>query len=280
MNRILLSPLSLAVAIPLIVGCTRIVEPALPSDAEIFSPPLVYSTWWRMTEACSAVTGSLASVSWYQTSQVVHDTHSGDVIAGYYERGSNRIVLTASVMMNGGIVRHEMLHALLQKAGHPRAQFLGNCAGTVDCEAPCAADAGPYPAPPQSPIAVPGDSIEITLQLEPHTPTKGIDEGRFSLTEFVRNRTGRWITIVPTDGAEPAQTFSFSFAGDNGATGGDRRATDPSQTTFAPHETKRQVFDLNIGDYPFGNQLLPGDYLAHGGFAGWQSGDSAFVIVP
>jgi hypothetical protein len=262
------------------VACTNIVEPALPSDAEVFSPPPVYSTWWQMTEACSAITGSLASVTWYQTSQVVHDTHSGDVIAGYYLRGSNRIVLTTSVMTNGGIVRHEMLHALLQRAGHPRAQFLGNCAGTVDCEEPCAADAEPYPPPPQSPIAVPGDSIEITLDVEPHTPMHSIDEGRFTLTVFARNRTARWITISPTAGADALQTFSFNVDGVHGATRGDRRASDPSQKTFAPHETKRQVFDLMIGDYPFGNQLLPGDYLAHGAFAGWSSGDSAFVISP
>jgi len=279
-NRKLLLPLSIAAALPLIVACTRIVEPALPADAEVFSPPPVYSTWWQMTQACSALTGSLASVTWYQTSQVVHDTQSGDVIAGYYVRGSNRIVLTTSVMMDGGIVRHEMLHALVQKAGHPRAQFLGNCAGTVDCEEPCVADSEPYTPPPQTPIAVPGDSIEITLTVAPHTPARAIDGGRFSLTAFARNRTARWITIAPAGGADALQTFSFRVAGANGATGGDQRASDPSQSTFAPHETKRQVFDLNIGDYPFGNQLLPGDYLAHAGFAGWQSGDSAFVIAP
>jgi len=273
-------PIGLCLGAPLIVACTRIVEPALPSDAQAFSPPPVYSTWWRMTEACSAITGSLASVNWYQTSQAVHDTHSGDVIAGYYVRASNRIVLTTAVMMSGGIVRHEMLHALLQKAGHPRAQFLGNCAGTVDCEDACVADAGPYPSPPVLPIAVSGDSIELTLDVEPRTPAHAIDEGRFSLTVFARNRTARWITISPTPGVDPQQTFSFSVDGVNGATKGDRLAVDPSQTIFAPHETKRQVFDLAIGDYPIGGQLIPGDYVARGVFAGWSSGDSSFVISP
>ncbi len=279
-NRKLFLPLSICLAVPLIVTCTNIVEPALPSDAEVFSPPPVYSTWWQMTQVCSAINGSLASLTWYKTDQVVHDTQSGDVIAGYYVRGSNRIVLTATVMTNGGIVRHEMLHALLKRAGHPRAQFLGSCAGTVDCEGPCAADAEPYQAPPQSPISVPGDSIEITLAVEPQTPTRSVDEGRFTLTVFARNRTARWIAIAPTAGADAEQTFSFGVDGVNGATGGDRRASDPSYKIFAPGETKRQVFDLRIGDYPFGNQLLPGDYLAHGAFAGWRSGDSAFVISP
>jgi hypothetical protein len=273
-------PLSLCVGPPLIVACTRIVEPALPPDAEAFSPPPVYSTWWKMTEACSALTGSLAAVSWYQTAEVVHDTHSGDVIAGYWVPGSNRIVLTAAVMMSGGIVRHEMLHALLQRGGHPRGQFLGNCAGTVDCWEPCAADAGPYPPPPESPIAVPPDSIEITLDIEPRTPARNIDEGRFSLTVFARNRSTHWITVSPATGIDARQTFSFDVNGANGATGGDQPAIDPSQTIFAPHETKRQVFDLRIGDYPFASELLPGDYAARGAFAGWWSSDSSFVIAP
>jgi hypothetical protein len=186
----------------LIVACSQIVEPALPTDADQFSPPPVYSTWWQMTEACSGLTGSLSAVTWYQTNEVVHDTQSGDVIAGYWLSGSNRIVLTSIVMMDGGIVRHEMLHALIQKRGHPRALFLGNCAGTVDCLEPCVADAGPYPSPPTSPIAVPGDSIEITLAVEPPTPAHNIDDGRFSLTVFARNRTARWITISPAAGAD------------------------------------------------------------------------------
>ena len=48
----------------------------------------------------------------------------------------------------------------------------------------------------------------------------------------------------------------------------------------SPHETKRQVFDLVVGDYPIGHQLLPGDYTVRGGFAGWWSSDSSFVIGP
>src|SRR2546427_648548 len=55
---------------PLIVACTSIVEPPLPSGAEVFSPPPVYSTWRKMTEACSALSGSLAAVTWYQTREV------------------------------------------------------------------------------------------------------------------------------------------------------------------------------------------------------------------
>jgi hypothetical protein len=279
-DRTALLPFWVGVGVPLIAACTTIVEPALPSDAEEFSPPPVYSTWWNMTQACSALTGSLGAVTWYQTNTVVYDTHSGDVIAGYWEPGSNRIVLTSSVMMDGGIVRHEMLHALIRKGGHPRGQFLSNCSGTVDCEEACIASAGPYPPPPESPIAVPGDSIEITLTVAPGTPSKQIDDGRFSVTVLARNKSAHWITVAPATGSDPLQSFSVDVHGANGYTTNDQRVTDPSQTIFAPHETKRQVFDLVVGDYPIAHELLPGNYAVRAAFAGWWSSDSSFVIGP
>jgi hypothetical protein len=280
LDRRLFVPLWFCAGAPLIVACTDIVEPPLPPDAEQFSPPAVYATWWKMTEACSALTGSLAAVSWYQTSQVVYDTQNGDVIAGYWVSGSNRIVLTSSVMMEGGIVRHEMLHALIRKGGHPRGQFLGNCAGTVDCEEPCVASAGPYPPPPESPIVVSGDSIEITLAVDPLTPAKQIDDGRFSVTVFARNKSAHWITVAPAAGSDVGQTFSVDVQGANDYTSSSQLAIDQSQTIFAPHETKRQVFDLVVGDYPIAHQLRPGDYTVRGAFAGWWSNESSFAIAP
>jgi hypothetical protein len=265
----------------IVLACGDASGPALPKDAEQFSPPPVYSTWWQMTQACSGLTGSLGSVTWYQTSQEVTDTHTGDVLAGYWVPGSNQIVLNSLVMLDGGTVRHEMLHALRQKGGHPRDQFLGKCAGVVACEDACVADAGPYPTPPQTPIKGTVDSIEVTLDVEPHTPARAIDGGRFSITVLTRNKTARWMTVTPASAASAAnQTFSVDVRGVNGANAFDELGIDPSQTIFAPGETKRHVFDLVIGDYPFGNQLLPGDYVARGAFAGYWTPDNALTIDP
>jgi hypothetical protein len=280
LGRKLFVPLLFCAGATLIVACTNIVEVKLPADAEQFSPPSIYSKWWQMTQACSGLTGSLAAVTWYQTSQVVFDTESGDVIAGYWLPESNRIVLTSSVMSDGGIVRHEMLHALIRRGGHPRGQFLGNCGGTVDCEEPCVASAGSYPSPPESPLVVSGDSIEITLAVDPHAPAKQIDDGGFSITVFARSKSAHWITVGPAAGSDFLQTFSIDVQGANGYTSSSKRIVDQSQTIFAPHETKRQVFDLVVGDYPIAHQLLPGDYTVRGAFAGWWSTDSSFVIDP
>ena len=270
----------LAVLSLAIVVCTNITEPALPKDAKEFSPPPVYSTWWNMTQACSQLTGSLSSVTWYTTEEVVHDIKSGDVIAGYWVAGSNRIVLNSSVMMNGGIVRHEMLHALVKHGGHPRNQFLGNCGGTVDCERACATDAGPYPNPPETPLLVGTESIETTMVVDPAAPTHAVDEGRFSITVMTRNLTSHWITVTPASGVDPDQTFSVDVHGAYGATGSNQTGVDQSERIFAPGETKKHVFDLVIGDYPFGNQLLPGDYVVRGAFAGLWSTDKSFSINP
>ena len=270
----------LAVVSLAIVVCTSVTEPVLPKDAMEFSPPPVYSAWWNMTQTCSRLTGSLGAVTWYTTDEVVHDISSGDVIAGYWVPGSNRIVLNSAVMMDGGIVRHEMLHALIRHGGHPRNQFLGNCAGTVDCERACAADAGPYPNPPETPLHVGTESIETTLVVDPTAPSHGVDEGRFSITVMTHNLTSHWITVTPASGVDPLQTFAIDVHGTNGATGHDQNRVDPSETIFAPNETKKHVFDLVIGDYPFGNQLLPGDYVARGAFAGWWSTDNPFTINP
>ncbi|HKR07557.1 MAG TPA: hypothetical protein VJS39_00085 [Gemmatimonadaceae bacterium] len=275
-------PAGIAVLTLAIAVCTSVTEPTLPKDAQEFSPPPVYSTWWNMTQACSQLTGSLSAVTWYSTAEVVHDIASGDVIAGYWVAGSNRIVLNSAVMMDGGIVRHEMLHALIKHGGHPRNQFLGNCAGTVDCERACAADAGPYPNPPETPIQVGTESIAISVSVDPTTPTHAVDEGRFSVTVQTHNLTSHWITVTPASGVDALQTSSVDVHGPNGATQRDELSDDPSQRIFAPNETKKQVFDLVIGDYPFGNQLLPGDYVALGAFAGWWNTNNPlqFTINP
>lgn len=266
-------PLALAV-------CDKVVGPKLPADAEQFSPPPVYSTWWQMTEACSGLSGSLPSVTWYSTNDVVYDTHSGDQIAGFWIPGRNQIVIATLSMMDGGIVRHEMLHALRQRGGHPRNQFLGKCGGVVDCEQACVADAEPYTPPSETPLQVNGDGIELNIQIAPGTPTHAVDEGRFSITVLAHNKSTHWVTVMPSSPSIGAQTFSLDIHGTNAATTRTQGTVDPSQTVFAPGETKRHVFDLAIGTYPIGGELVPGDYFMRGGFAGWWSAESSFTIGP
>ena len=262
-----------------LAACDRLVNPPLPSDAQEFSPPAVYSTWWNMTQACSGLTGSLGAVTWYKTTQVLHDVGTGDVIIGYWTAGSNRIVMTASAMLDGGAVRHEMLHSLIQQGGHPRSQFLGKCAGTVDCQRSCITDGGPYPPPPESPIHVPGDSIDLTVMVEPTNPTSGYDGGFFSITVMAHNRSTHWATVTPSSSTtDSTRTFSFDARSPAEGRSGGEIALDPSERIFAPGETKKHVFDFVIGDDPFLRQLQPGNYTVRGGYSDYWSSDSSFVI--
>ena len=262
--------------------CDRLVAPPLPADAEQFSPPAIYSNWWNMTQECSEQSGSFGAVTWYKTDQDLHDPRNGDELTGYWSSADNRIVLKTSEMLNGSLVRHEMLHALLKAGGHPRNEFLGKCAGVVVCAGGCVRDAGPYPKPPETPIHIGDDSLDITVDIEPRNPTTG-SGGFFSITVFARNRSSHWATVTPLlNPSDSIITFGYDVRG--GTTGGGvtegGTAADPSERIFAPGESKKMVFDFMIGDAPFGRQLVLGDYRVRGGFSDHWSADSSFVIGP
>jgi hypothetical protein len=274
----------IVVGIPGLMACSDVFAPPLPSDAEQFSPPAVYSTWWNMTQACSGITGSLGAVTWYKTDEPLSNPQTGDPIIGYWNSANNNIVLESGVMLDGEAVRHEMLHALVRKPGHPRNQFLGNCAGTVVCQGSCITDAGTYPPPPVSPIHVTGDSLDITLSIDPANPTTAVDGGFFTITVFVRNLSSHWATVMPTPPVtDTAHSFNFDVrntgAGGGGLIGGEV-VLDPSERIFAPGESKKQVFDFRIGDDAFEQQLIPGTYIARGGYSYYWSGDATLVLGP
>ena len=263
--------------------CDRAVDPPqlLPPDAEQFSPPAVYSTWWNMTQACSGLSGSLADVTWYKTTQPLHDPRTEEVLGGYWISGSNSIVILTTAMLYGPLVRHEMLHALLRGRGHPRNQFLGNCAGTVSCSGACIADAGRYPQPPESPIQVRADLFDVTVKVEPANPTFAQDGGHFTITVTAHNPTTHWATATPlSSDFDGARTFAFEVLGPTGGVSSGEEATDPSERIFAPGETKKHVFDFAIGDDAFGNQLLPGNYTVRGAFSDHWGEYSPFVVGP
>ena len=284
--RLLIVPV--VAAILGLAACDRLVglvDPMFPSDAQQFSPPAIYSTWWNMTQACSELTGSFGAVTWFKTTQALRDSRTGDPIGGYWNSFTNRIVLTTAVMFDGGSVRHEMLHSLLRKGGHPRNQFLGKCAGTVHCQGSCSRDAGPYPQPSETPIHMPGDSIDITVDIEPRNPISAHDGGFFSITVLVRNRSTHWATVPSFystifPGYDSTRTFQFDVHGPAGGISGGEIRLDPSEWIYAPGETKKQVFDFAIGNDLFAHKLPPGNYIARGGYSDYWSTDSTFVIGP
>lgn len=101
----------------------------LPDGAIAFLPPAEYRTWWARTEDCSGVTGDFDQVRWYLVPDVsVFATVAGPEV-GRWSRGGNgtEIVLAGAYRDDEMVVRHEMLHALLDQSGHPPAYFVNRC---------------------------------------------------------------------------------------------------------------------------------------------------------
>lgn len=264
-----------------LAACEEIIGP-FPSDGKAFSPPAVYTTWWNMTRACSGRAGDLADVRWFETDKPLRDPLNGKLVGGYWTPYINRIIIRSDLMLEGGVVRHEMLHSLVGRGGHSRSQFLEKCGGVVLCPDACVDDAGSYSPPPETPIHIPGDSLDFRVVVDPPAPSSAHDGGFFSITVLARNRSSHWATVTPPyPQAGTMHTFEVDVRGRPGRVlSGGYSASDPSERIFAPGETKRQVFDFRIGEKTFSGRFAPGDYIVRGGFGRWLSQYTPFVIQP
>ncbi|HSA56362.1 MAG TPA: hypothetical protein VLE53_11715, partial [Gemmatimonadaceae bacterium] len=120
-----------------------------PEGAVPFTPPAVYASWWSMVEQCVGRAAPFEAVRWY-VMPGAHSFNLGDLrVAGVWTRAGNAITVGEYARMNGQLVRHEMLHAIVQGGAHPRSLYLDRCAGVVTCGENCVREAGP--ASPPSP---------------------------------------------------------------------------------------------------------------------------------
>jgi hypothetical protein len=126
-TRAILPLLALAAAL---TGCD-LLGPAssIPANAALFSPPREYETWWERTEACSELHGDLRRIEWFSIPQAQEfRTDDGPKVGLWIHSGSGvRIVLAGAYTENELVVRHEMLHALLDREGHPPEYFEQRC---------------------------------------------------------------------------------------------------------------------------------------------------------
>ena len=83
----------------------------------------------------------------FPTVGVVDSLRAGTLMREEAEQAGALTVLAGTDTIEGSVVRHEMLHALVRAKGHPRAQFLQRCGGIVACGPDCVHDAGPAAAP-------------------------------------------------------------------------------------------------------------------------------------
>ena len=88
-----------------------------------FDPPTVYAEWWSATEGCAGKEGRLERIAWYLAASL-----SGD---GRSARGRwsppHEIILVAGYEEDELVVRHEMLHDLLEGDRLHRADAWRRC---------------------------------------------------------------------------------------------------------------------------------------------------------
>lgn len=96
-----------------------------PGDDSPMSPPAVYREWWAKTEACSGLRGDFDRVKWSVVPGHSFRCSSGRC-AGHWEP-DHEVFLAEEWVMNEMVVRHEMLHDLLDRSGHPDPPFGDPC---------------------------------------------------------------------------------------------------------------------------------------------------------
>ncbi|MEO8909699.1 MAG: hypothetical protein ABI408_05670 [Gemmatimonadaceae bacterium] len=253
------------------ISCDHLTDPTLPPDAQLFAPLAVYDRWWAMVESCSGITRPLADVQWFATkTDLLNPSNDTEHLEGYYSLAGNRIVIRASDTLDGTGVRHEMLHALLRIAGHPRSAFLERCGGVVSCQEACVQDAGPAaPAPIGTPTVAPS-ALQITSVVSPAAPSMSNENGMFTFTIMVRNPFPYSVVAVLPARAAGGKLVGYDFdirstAGD-GVIGSDP-VFDDGLTYFQAGEIKRDVFDFAVA---------PSGFITFYGFPGLPQSGIAF----
>ena len=274
----------LILALPLLAACETPVGPRLPTNAEPFTPPAVYREWWALTEACSGLQGDFTRIAWFRVPGAESfPLRDGTLVNGCWD-GSNRIVLAGQSERFGDLVRHEMLHALLQSGGHPRDAFIGRCGGTVVCEALCIKDAGPPPSPDPAATMVDPSALQIAVELVPAQPAVSVNDGWFRMVVTARNpMAGPVIVQLPSSDAGPGPSFSYDITEKQCSSGYryDMRADVPEVSRFAPFETKQFIFDLQIGAGQTRYDIPPGRYWFNGAYGGvWAPTPPTVTLSP
>ena len=268
-------------AIAIFAACTSLVDPQLPDGTIRFTPPAVYQTWWSMAQECSGRDGSMSAVEWYVVPGASDFEHHGRFVSGYWSLASNRIVLAEKAVLDGPLVRHEMLHALEHDVGHRRTPFLERCGGVVVCITSCLSEAGRPRAPGAALARLPADSMLIDVQVNPAEPGRRKDDGHFRVTVTVKNpRRDSVVVLLPASrDAAPPGGFNFIVQSERIGLWYEERTWDSGITTFGPGETRRAVYDFQTAAKFDGLRALPpGAYNVRGGFGPAKSNPRTFVL--
>jgi hypothetical protein len=109
-------------------------ESALPALAIRIEAPSHFRTWFQQTESCSGLTAAFEAVEWYVVPGVDEFVVEGAPRVGMWQRegGQSQIVVAGNYLEHEMVVRHEILHHLMGREGHPTEMFVERCQLTWD----------------------------------------------------------------------------------------------------------------------------------------------------
>ncbi len=115
-------------------SCTGLEPSGPPAGAVVLTPPPEYAVWYARTEACAQLQGGAHEIEWYVVPDVAtFETSIGEKVGLWEKVGHlSRITIAGDYVGNEMVVRHEMLHDLLERTGHPPEYFVNRCHLTWD----------------------------------------------------------------------------------------------------------------------------------------------------
>jgi len=96
-----------------------------PAGSQSWEPPAIYREWWGATEACSGLSGDFDRVEWMIVPGESFKCGSGQCV-GHWDP-SHKIFIASDWSRHEMVVRHEILHELMRRSGHPNPPFGIGC---------------------------------------------------------------------------------------------------------------------------------------------------------
>lgn len=231
-----------------------------PHAVRLAGPPPAFRGWWEVVEGCSGLAGPFDSVEWYSTPPATLTSRGRNAVGAWFRDG-NRVVISTSWMDHGPLVRHEMLHAILQTGSHPAEFFERKCGDELIREFVDATAPVPFPEA----VNVSVDVLGAEATLFPRSLSLQEQNGHATVVVRVHNPTTRAVFV-------PAGIFGESRCGVGYLI---TSLTTPSWTKwecsyldsagdsrvyFAPGQTRRLVFEARLVPTS-GPRIHPGEVL-------------------
>ncbi|MDX2193253.1 MAG: hypothetical protein NW201_07855 [Gemmatimonadales bacterium] len=118
-------------ALPLLAALSAACLPSPgPDEAEVAALkaatlPAQYREWWEKTEQCSGLTGRFERIEWTFVEGRDFACSAGRCVGRW--TAPARVEIAEAWRHSEMVVRHEMLHVLLNRRGHPDPPFARGC---------------------------------------------------------------------------------------------------------------------------------------------------------